>query len=83
MAEKAAREDGKIDKHMIKKRDEYMTFSNRMQAGVLLAKSFVRNALKSAVVIGLARGGVPVAAAIASALQIPVDVMVVKKSEAR
>ena len=50
-----------------------------MQAGVLLAKKLRENASKSAVVIGLARGGVPVAAAIASALQIPVDVMVVKK----
>lgn len=52
---------------------------NRMQAGVLLAKKLREFAGKSAVVIGLARGGVPVAAAIASALQIPVDVMVVKK----
>lgn len=50
-----------------------------MQAGVLLAKKLREFAGKSAVVIGLARGGVPVAAAIASALQIPVDVMVVKK----
>lgn len=50
-----------------------------MQAGGLLAKKLREFAGKSAVVIGLARGGVPVAAAIASALQIPVDVMVVKK----
>lgn len=50
-----------------------------MQAGVLLAKKLREFVGKSTVVIGLARGGVPVAAAIASALQIPVDVMVVKK----
>ena len=52
---------------------------NRTQAGVVLAEKLQTNACKSAVVIGLARGGVPVAAAIALALQIPVDVLVVKK----
>lgn len=52
---------------------------NRTHAGRALAEKLGQHAMKNAVVIGLARGGVPVAAAIALALHIPVDVLVVKK----
>lgn len=52
---------------------------NRTQAGEALVGKLQANASKSAVVIGLARGGVPVARAIALAIHIPVDVLVVKK----
>lgn len=54
-------------------------FTDRIQAGQLLAEKLAQHAVNNAVVIGLARGGVPIAAAIALALHIPVDVLVVKK----
>lgn len=52
---------------------------NRTHAGKALAEKLGQHTGNSAVVIGLARGGVPIAAAIAFALGIPVDVLVVKK----
>jgi putative phosphoribosyl transferase len=55
-------------------------YADRAEAGRLLAEA-VRDRLgnEPAVVLGLPRGGVPVAAAVAEALQAPLDVLVVRK----
>jgi predicted phosphoribosyltransferase len=59
-------------------------FAGRGDAGRFLAGELVRvrpelTGREDAVVLGLARGGVPVAAAVADALSIPLDVLVVRK----
>lgn len=55
-------------------------FKNRMQAGELLAKRLGAYAGRpGAMVLALPRGGVPVGFAVAKALQVPLDVMVVRK----
>lgn len=60
--------------------DHPLVFSNRKQAGKLLAAALARYANRSdAVVLGLPRGGVQVAYEIATALHLPLDVMVVRK----
>lgn len=55
-------------------------YKNRMQAGLALAEQldvYVRHA--EAIVLGLPRGGVPVGFAIAEALQLPLDILSVRK----
>jgi predicted phosphoribosyltransferase len=58
-------------------------FRDRAEAGALLAAEVVRRLADepdlAPVVLGLPRGGVPVAAAVASALGAPLDVIVVRK----
>jgi putative phosphoribosyl transferase len=58
-------------------------FRNRAEAGALLAAHVAQRLrdvpLDQIVVLGLPRGGVPVAAAVASALAAPLDVIVVRK----
>jgi putative phosphoribosyl transferase len=55
-------------------------FKNRMHAGELLAKRLGMYAGRSnVIVLALPRGGVPVGFAVAKALQVPLDVMVVRK----
>jgi len=57
-----------------------MRFHNRTEAGSMLAERLRRLAWPGpCVVLGLARGGLPVAAAIGAALQLPFDVMIVRK----
>ncbi len=56
-----------------------MRFSDRRQAGELLAEKLTSVRSNSAIVVGLARGGVVVAAALARKLGLPLDVLVVKK----
>ena len=56
-----------------------MRFRDRAEAGRLLAELVVRLDLESPVVLGMARGGVPVAAQVAKALGAPLDVLVVRK----
>jgi putative phosphoribosyl transferase len=58
-------------------------FRDRAEAGALLATEVVRRLagtpVEEMVVLGLPRGGVPVAAAVARALNAPLDVIVVRK----
>ncbi|NND03927.1 MAG: hypothetical protein HKN91_14190 [Acidimicrobiia bacterium] len=55
------------------------SFINRTEAGRLLAEQLSHLKDRNPVVIGLPRGGVVVAAEVASALEAPLDVLVVRK----
>jgi putative phosphoribosyl transferase len=54
-------------------------FRDRRDAGVALAAALAERRLTDVVVLGLPRGGVPVAAVVADALGAPLDVVVVRK----
>ncbi|MFD5226307.1 phosphoribosyltransferase [Microbacterium sp. NPDC058342] len=54
-------------------------FEDRVDAGRQLARELTRRARDDSVVLGLPRGGVPVAAEVARALSAPLDVLVVRK----
>lgn len=56
-----------------------MLFRDRSEAGEKLAIQLEHLAAKNPIVLGLPRGGVPVAAHIARALDAPLDVIVVRK----
>lgn len=59
-----------------------LPFRDRQQAGQLLGSYLARFDLPfegNAIVLGLARGGVPVASEVAAELRLPLDVMVVRK----
>ena len=58
-------------------RDRY--FTDRKQAGQLLAEEVARRGYSDPVVLGLPRGGVPVAAEVANRLKAPLDVVLVRK----
>ncbi|GAA4896614.1 alpha/beta family hydrolase [Streptomyces coeruleoprunus] len=56
-----------------------MRFTDRVSAGQQLAEAVARLSLDDPVVLGLPRGGVPVAHEVAKALGAPLDVVVVRK----
>ena len=56
-----------------------MTFQDRLDAGCRLAKALAGYKGRSAVVLALPRGGVPVAAEVAAALDLPLDLILVRK----
>ena len=56
-----------------------MVFSDRVDAGRRLAARLLHLRGEPVVVLGLPRGGVPVAAEVAAALDAPLDVIVVRK----
>jgi putative phosphoribosyl transferase len=57
----------------------YGRFQNRAEAGRALAKVLVDRVLPDPIVLALPRGGVPVAAEVARALQAPLDLVLVRK----
>lgn len=66
--------------HIVSSGSDVHRFANRRAAGVALAHAVGELGLKPPVtVLGLPRGGVPVAHEVANALQAPLDVMVVRK----
>lgn len=64
---------------MWKERGGRPFFLNRLQAGELLAEELERRSLKDPTVLGIPRGGVPIAAAIAKRLSCPIEVVVLRK----
>ena len=56
-----------------------MRFRNRSDAGRRLASHLEHLRGKDAVILGLPRGGVPVAAEVARALAAPLDIILVRK----
>lgn len=54
-------------------------FRDRREAGQRLARRVASLGVKDPVVLGLPRGGVPVAAEVARQLQAPLDVILVRK----
>ncbi len=56
-----------------------MSFRNRSEAGKMLAGALQRYAGESPVILALPRGGVPVAAEVAAALNAPLDLVLVRK----
>ena len=57
-------------------------FQDRREAGQALAAALASRGMTCSAVLGLVRGGVPVAFEVASALKTPMDVLVVKKLRA-
>jgi predicted phosphoribosyltransferase/dienelactone hydrolase len=58
---------------------EVVVYSTREQAGLMLAQRLLPRAAADVVVLGVPRGGVPVAKEVADALAAPLDVVVVRK----
>ncbi|MGP0094960.1 MAG: phosphoribosyltransferase [Xanthobacteraceae bacterium] len=56
-----------------------MTFKNRLDAGRKLARALAGYKDQQAVILALPRGGVPVAAEVASVLNAPLDLILVRK----
>ena len=54
-------------------------FNDRRQAGLMLSRALMHLKSRSPIVLALPRGGVPVAAEVALALQAPLDLVVVRK----
>jgi predicted phosphoribosyltransferase len=56
-----------------------MTFANRLDAGRQLGAALLGHPLVDPVVVGISRGGVPVAAEVAHVLHAPLEICVVRK----
>ena len=56
-----------------------MRYADRMEAGRALAKALETVAVKNPIVLGLPRGGIPVAAEVAKSMRWPLDVLVSRK----
>jgi putative phosphoribosyl transferase len=56
-----------------------MTFANRLDAGRQLGAALLAQPLADPIVMGMSRGGVPVAAEVAQVLRAPLEICVVRK----
>ena len=56
-----------------------MLFQDRADAGLQLAKALLKYKRRHPVILALPRGGVPVAAQVAAALDAPLDLLLVRK----
>ena len=56
-----------------------MTFASREDAGLKLGRCLQDQGVRADLVLGLPRGGVVVAAAVARILHLPLDVLIVRK----
>jgi putative phosphoribosyl transferase len=61
---------------------EDLLFEDRRDAGQALAHALAQRKLRCSAVLGLVRGGVPVAAEVAKTLNVPLDILAVKKLRA-
>jgi predicted phosphoribosyltransferase len=61
------------------KGDKYMMFASREDAGQKLGRFLRQQDVEADLVLGLPRGGVVVAAEVARELQVPLDVLIVRK----
>ncbi len=68
-----------LARRLVSLRGETRLFDDRVDAGRQLAKHLESFRRKDIVVLGLPRGGVPVAFEVAKTLQVPLDVLVVRK----
>lgn len=60
-------------------RDQRYAFQDRNEAGIRLARRLLEYKGTDSIVLGIPSGGVPVAAAIAKTLKLPLDLILVKK----
>ena len=60
-------------------RDKLHVFEDRNEAGRLLAEKLTRYKDSDAIILGIPSGGVPIASEIANALDLPMDLMIVRK----
>ena len=59
--------------------DKYHVFEDRMEAGRRLSEKLVKYKGSDSIVLAIPAGGVPVAAEIATALNLPADLLIVRK----
>lgn len=59
--------------------DKYHVFEDRMEAGHRLSEKLVKYKGSDSIVLAIPAGGVPVAAEIATALNLPADLLIVRK----
>lgn len=57
----------------------YRVYDDRRDAGLSLVPEIQRCVLKAPIILGLPRGGIPVAYEVASAINAPLDVLIVRK----
>lgn len=60
-------------------RDKLHVFEDRNEAGRFLAEKLTRYKNSDAIILGIPSGGVPIASEIASALDLPMDLIIVRK----
>jgi predicted phosphoribosyltransferase len=60
-------------------RDKQHVFEDRKEAGRLLAKKLIKYIDTDSIVLGIPSGGVPIASEIAHALNLPMDLIIVRK----
>lgn len=56
-----------------------MLFENRLEAGKILVKKLIGYKSDKTIVLAIPRGGVPVGFTVASYLNVPLDIIIVRK----